>query len=177
MRLWSISPTYLDQKGLCGVWVEALLAQSTLSKGEYIECPSCDGGRRIGFMACHYCNGKSKWKTPYYNHPQINRFKDCGHLAIKYIGTYLYYIRKEALKRGYNFNSSKIVDCDTELRAEVTQGQLEYEFKHLQNKLKERDHLKMLANNYYKNSVGKIEPHPLFRIIEGSVASWEKLKK
>lgn len=47
MRLWSLSPHYLDQKGLVALWREGLLAKAVLEE-------------------------KTKG---YKNHPQLDRFK------------------------------------------------------------------------------------------------------
>jgi hypothetical protein len=47
MRLWSLHPKYLDNKGLIALWREALLAQKVLM-------------------------GKTRG---YKNHPQLDRFK------------------------------------------------------------------------------------------------------
>jgi hypothetical protein len=78
MRLWSIHPSYLDKQGLCGLWLESLLAQSVLLKGEYTECPRCSGmgwglvdkaNNNEGYNDCHKCKGIGKIKTSYYNHP------------------------------------------------------------------------------------------------------------
>ena len=82
MRLWSLSLKYLDQRGLCGLWVESLLAQATLLKGEYSECPNCSLDKKyngrltpdIGdtsfrcWVDCPKCKGTCKIKTPYYQY-------------------------------------------------------------------------------------------------------------
>jgi hypothetical protein len=108
MRLWSIHPRYLDRQGLLAVWREGLLAQSVLLKGEYIECPQCKiktFEKTHGNCVC--CTKKHKIKTPYWNHPQLLRFKQTNN-TVKYIGLYLLEIWKEADKRGYNFDKRKI---------------------------------------------------------------------
>ncbi len=109
MRLWSIHPVYLDQKGLVAVWREALLARAVLEE-----------------------------KTRgYKNHPQLLRFKSsCD--PLKFINLYIKSIYFESLKRGYKFDKSKVYDYELDRKLAVTYGQVEYEFHHLKNKLKSR---------------------------------------
>lgn len=184
MRLWSISPSYLDTVGLVACWREALLAQSCLIKGEFSICPYCGGNREqtvYPFKSCKKCNGKGEIKTPYYNHPQLERFKISGWKY--YFGTYLFYLREEAKKRGYNFDKDKIQIFQKEFQGllTVTKGQLIYEFKHLQNKLHERNKERYWKNqelHYLKTNpfdlCGNIEHHPLFKVVDGEIESWEK---
>lgn len=111
MRLWSLSPKYLDRQGLLAVWREGLLAKKVLA-------------------------GKTKG---YKTHPQLNRFKDSGE-ALKYIDAYLFGIYLEAEDRGYKFRADKIDNLKIlDKRIEVAAGQVIYEFRHLLNKLKTRD--------------------------------------
>lgn len=189
MRLWSIHPKYLDRQGLLAVWREGLLAQSVLSKGEYTTCPDC-GGYGFGHCIpahsccsgiCIKCKGTGKIKTPYYMHPQLERFKK---KPIESLKNYLYCIYEEAKKRGYNFDAKKInldhddwiVDCpNDEYFMEVTQGQLVFEMKHLQKKLKTRCPETWGRNDIEINQCNnKIEAHPLFTIIEGNKEQWER---
>lgn len=79
MRLWSLHPMYLDQKGLSALWREALLAQKVLL-GE---------------------------TTGYVNHPQLDRFKRAEN-PLQMIKEYLYHIRVEGLHRGYDFKLERI---------------------------------------------------------------------
>lgn len=164
MRLWSVHPKYLDQRGLCGLWTESLLAQKVLM-------------------------GETKG---YKNHPQLERFKLCEY-NLQTIKTYLYYVWSEANNvRGYNFDGRKIklkttpkynriVLCKNKIP--VTTGQLEYEFKHLQKKLWKRDikqHQKNCGLRWddFEGFVDKgIEPNPLFKVVEGDIEKWEKVKE
>jgi hypothetical protein len=52
----------------------------------------------------------------------------------------------------------------------VTRGQLRYEWKHLQLKLKQR-HPKWLASLTTRD---RVQPSPFFRVIAGAVETWEK---
>jgi hypothetical protein len=144
LRLWSISPKYLDVKGLLGLWREALLAQKVLM-------------------------GQTKG---YRNHPQLIRFKRTSD-PLLYIGTYLYYVYLEGKRRGYDFDSSKIVKYDTNLeKIPVTSGQVKYEFNHLLEKLRTRD-----PQRYEElKDVREVEVHPIFFVVEGDVEPWEKVK-
>jgi len=201
MRLWSISLSYLDKQGLCGLWREALLAQATLLKGEYIECSKC-GGR--GFIKnnswttgqnetplipikidCPKCKGMGKIKTPYYNHPQLIRFKQNKDLSLYWITAYLYYTYDEGIKRGYKFDKSKIrLARNSIVTIPVTKGQLKYEFKHLQSKLWLRDRHKYFENKKLikifciNETRRRIKAHPIFKIIDNPNREyWEKGKE
>lgn len=115
MRLWSIHPKYLDQKGLVACWRESLGALAALE------------GRVQGYK----------------NHPQLNRFKLTSKPVVQ-MHAYLYYLLQESLKRGYKFDSSKI-NIILFLQAgqmTVAGGQLAFEREHLLGKLKERDNNK-----------------------------------
>jgi hypothetical protein len=110
MRLWSISPEYLDTKGLLANWREGLLARKVLL-------------------------GKT---TGYRNHPQLIRFKEQND-PISAIDSYLNFIFDESVRRGYRFDFTKIGNLRHEHIMTVTKGQLEYEFSHLMSKLGARD--------------------------------------
>lgn len=145
MRIWSLHPSLLDQKGLTAVWRETLLAK-------------------------HVLEGKTKG---YKNHPQLLRFKQST-FALPAINHYLSNIQQEATARGYNFDKSKI-DFEsfkeiTDGYITVTSQQLEYEFQHLLKKLQLRDTAKFEA---VKNT--KPHTHPLFRVVEGGIEGWEVL--
>jgi hypothetical protein len=71
MRLWSLSPEYLDRMGLLAVWREGLLAKKVLQ-------------------------GKTKG---YKNHPQLIRFKAFKN-PINAINSCLYFVFLESQKRG-----------------------------------------------------------------------------
>jgi len=140
MRLWSIHPKYLDAKGLVALWREGLLAQNVLL-------------------------GKTKG---YKNHPQLIRFKNTDNPSAA-IGCYLSAVAEEADYRSYHFNKTKIVDRVFKDKIPVTNGQIQYEFKHLLKKLKHRD---QALYEKFKNTT-KIELHPLFCSIAGNVEDWE----
>lgn len=188
MRLWSIHPSYLDQKGLCGLWAESLLAQACLLKGEYTVCSKCLGsgcwstnGECSEEDCCSKCKGTGKIKTPYYNHPQLERFKD--NFNPNAINVYLYHIWYEANKRGYKFNHNKIPQIDVIEQIKdldhnkliVTKGQLDFEYAHLQSKLRKRDYKKFKDNvEQIVISQKEIKANSIFKIINGNKEEWER---
>ena len=183
MRLWSLSPHYLDKQGLCGLWSEAFLGESALLKGEFSVCSYCGGNGEqtvYPFKKCNNCKQTGKIKTPYYNHPQLERFKANKELSLYWITAYLYGILDEGLKRGYKFDKTKIrLARQACVAMPVTSGQLVFEFEHLKNKLEKRDLDKYRENNeslIYESNL-EIQPHPLFKVVDGNVESWEKIKK
>ena len=116
-------------------------------------------------MAQKVLLGKTKG---YKNHPQLVRFKETENSA-EAIANYLRYVADEADKRNYKFNREKIFKNSPCKSIAITEGQLEYEFRHLLSKLKTRDpflHKKLKSNT-------KINPHPLFTKVEGGIEKWE----
>ncbi len=110
MRLWSLSPTYLDRMGLLALWREGLLAQSVLA------------GKTEGYK----------------HHPQLIRFQSQED-PLGAIGHYLSTVADEGERRGYHFNREKILRPQPWKTIPVTQGQLLYELSHLLHKLQNRD--------------------------------------
>ena len=110
MRLWSLHPSLLDQKGLVALWREALLAQKVLQ-------------------------GKTKG---YRSHPQLHRFRK-SRAPLTTISGYLWAVHDEATKRAYSFDSSRIARRRQLRSLPVTQGQLDFELAHLKGKLRLRD--------------------------------------
>jgi hypothetical protein len=53
-----------------------------------------------------------------------------------------------------------------------TRGQMHYEWRHLKRKLKQRDPKRLREFVLVKIPA----PHPLFKIIPGTVRNWEKVK-
>jgi len=149
MRLWSIHPKYLDPKRLTAQWREALLCRAVLE-------------------------GKTKG---YKQHPQFLRIKH--HTQPHYfVNRYLLEIWEESKKRGYDFDKSKLMEnlhekyqCPFEL-LEVTEGQLEYEFFHLQNKLDEFDAQRVLNEQMFADE--GILNNEIFAIIPGPIMEFEK---
>ena len=141
MRLWSLHPKYLDAKGLVALWRESLLAQAVL-RGE---------------------------TQGYRNHPQLERFRNSG-APLAAISRYLKGIHEEAKARGYAFDKLKIKPARNTPTLTVTTGQMQYEWQHLQSKLKVRD-----PGLYQKyRNIEVPETHPMFTVHEGEVEPWER---
>jgi hypothetical protein len=124
---------------------------------------------REGLLAQAVLAGRTRG---YRHHPQLGRFRQSAH-ARRYIAAYLRAVHDEAAKRGFNFDISRVGRAATLARLAVTTGQLEYEWAHLSAKLAKRapSWLEQLA------ITKRIEPHPLFRVVRGGVAQWEKSEK
>ncbi len=152
MRIWSIHPKYLDSKRLTAQWREALLCRQVLE-------------------------GNTKG---YKHHPQFIRIQNHSqpHFFINY---YLFTIWEEATRRGYNYNKEKLVTeltkkyVDPFIPMEVTGGQLEYEFYHMQ--LKTGEFSEQWTRNNDILSVEGIVPNRLFVVVPGPIESFEKPKE
>jgi hypothetical protein len=141
MRLWTIHPRYLDAQGLVAAWREGLLAQKVL-RGE---------------------------TRGYTRHPQLARFREEPR-PVEVIAAYLATLAKEAGRRGYNFDLSKISEPRFVGKLVETRGQLLFEWQHLKRKLRAR------TPEFYREcrSLAFPRAHPLFRIVPGPVRAWEK---
>jgi len=107
----------------------------------------------------------------YRHHPQLLRFKAFPDPSA-ILATYLTVIHKEATQRGYAFDISKIELKGSRRQIIETTGQLNYEWQHLKSKLVRR--APHLAVDYAK--IIQPLPHPMFRIIEGDVREWERIR-
>ncbi|WP_243371729.1 pyrimidine dimer DNA glycosylase/endonuclease V [Geotalea sp. SG265] len=143
MRLWTLHPGYLDTKGLVALWREALLAQAVLT------------GQTLGYT----------------KHPQLIRFRETSSPAAS-IAAYLQEVQREASRRGYVFDKSKIGSQEGAETMEATSGQLAFEWEHLKAKLRVRAP-SLLVN---LQAIAHPDPHPLFLIVPGPVADWERTK-
>lgn len=106
----------------------------------------------------------------YRNHPQLARFRELDD-PVAGIAVYLAVVHAEALRRSYRFDAGKIVSPPWPGQIEATTGQMAYEWAHLRGKLALRDPLRLAEFS----DLQMPEAHPLFRIVEGGVASWEKI--
>lgn len=104
----------------------------------------------------------------YKNHPQLVRFKETIN-PVGAIASYLRVIVQEAESRGFNFDKTKILNYRFQSKIRVSTGQLDYELSHLKKKLERRDPQRL--ENIKK--IKKIESHPLFYRVRGSVEKWE----
>jgi hypothetical protein len=140
MRLWSLHPRHLDAVGLVALWREGLLAQAVLR------------GRTRGYRA----------------HPQLVRFRECGS-PVAAIATYLAEVHREAVRRGYRFDGSRLARPRKRTTLQVSEGQLRYEWEHLKKKLRKRN-----APAYRALLRDACSPHPLFVVVPGLVSPWER---
>lgn len=143
MRLWSLHPTFLDTKGLVALWREGLLAKKVLQ---------------------HKTRG-------YKNHPQLLRFRR-HKKPLKALNTYLNAVWTEAAARGFRFDKRKIRKPESVNKIPVNNRQLEYEFRHLLKKLKERDRPRYETLRRKKKQ--ERIANPLFKISNGGIEDWEK---
>lgn len=141
MRLWTLHPRYLDARGLVALWREALLAQAVLA------------GRTRGYT----------------RHPQLDRFREAPS-PLNAIAVYLRVVHDEATKRSYDFDRTKIDKAGKAGLIDATEGQLDYEWAHLEAKLRSRAPVWLAG----LDAEGPREAHPLFRIVPGPVEPWEK---
>ena len=136
MRIWSLHPKYLDARGLVALWREALLAQAVL-------------------------RGKTRG---YRHHPQLLRFR--AHASpVGGIGEYLRAVHEEAATRGYSFAAKRITRARARGRLTVTRGQLEFEWRHLLEKLSTRDPERLTELSGIKHP----RPHALFRVVAAAI--------
>ncbi len=142
MRLWTLHPKYLDPQGLVALWREGLLAQKVLA-------------------------GKTRG---YRHHPQLDRFRGASDPALA-IAAYLGAVHREACRRGYSFDLTKLPAARSHVRLVATDGQLLCEWAHLKAKLRSRSP----AAFSLVLDVKRPEPHPLFRIVSGPIAPWERV--
>jgi hypothetical protein len=105
----------------------------------------------------------------YKNHPQLLRFQQHPD-PVKTIDAYLDGLYDEAVLRGYRFDRSKVGPVCAVRTIETTTGQIAYEWAHLAQKVAARspDWLPKLT------CVGVPESHPLFTVVSGPIASWER---
>lgn len=121
---------------------------------------------REGLLAQAVLQGRTKG---YRDHPQLIRFR-AAHAAVDCIAEYLRAVHAESVERGYRFDAGRIGGGGWEGRIEVTGGQVEFEWNHLMRKLEVRSpewHERQLAASPMV--------HPLFRVVAGRVADWERV--
>lgn len=107
----------------------------------------------------------------YRQHPQLLRFRSCQ-APRSAINRYLAIVHADAHSRGYTFDRAKLARAARVPRIAVTDGQLRYEWWWLIDKLRRR------SPAVYRShlDVDIPEVHPLFRIVPGPVADWERVQ-
>ncbi len=106
----------------------------------------------------------------YRNHPQLLRFAQMEQPLVA-IGDYLSEVVEEARERGYNFDASKVANRSGKTRMLVTSGQMEFEWTHYLNKTRQRSP----AVYERVQQIELPEPHPLFQVVPGGIAEWERV--
>lgn len=121
---------------------------------------------REGLLARAVLRGET---TGYRHHPQLLRFK--SHPSARTaINAYLAAVLLEGERRGYSFDASKIGPVRGPIIITATAGQLAFEWRHLLAKLERRN--PSLHRQWIRTRSPK--PHPIFRIVAGDVAAWER---
>lgn len=121
---------------------------------------------REALLAQAVLAGRTKGYT---HHPQLERFRDCPD-PLAAVGAFLLGVQEEATLRGYRFDASRIDRPVATVQIEVNAGQVAYEREHLLAKLRVRS----------PECVGALEKenpprvHPMFLVVSGGVASWER---
>lgn len=106
----------------------------------------------------------------YTKHPQLERFRASADPQGS-IGAFLLGIAREADSRGYSFDHSRIhTPGQLDGALSVTTGQLAFEAEHLRRKVREREP----GWQGVPPEGAVLEPHPLFRVREGHLESWER---
>jgi hypothetical protein len=106
----------------------------------------------------------------YRAHPQLIRFQRCAD-PLATIETYLQDMLAEAQARGFGFDAGKLSCIRTRGRLAVTRGQLAFEGRHLRARLRVRDPTRL---RLLPRAIAAIGTHPLFRVVPGPVAEWER---
>lgn len=150
MRLWSLSPKYLDPLGLSRNYFEGLRGYNTL----------------IGLTKI--------WK----NHSQLVRFKK--YEPISYLSFYLLNVLEEAKTRDLYWSKQSVLEpitIDYTQSMSVTEGQIEYEINWLLNKLKNRQKVHQKYIDLLEFERKNVELHPIFYKVSGDIEPWEKVKE
>lgn len=123
-------------------------------------------GWREGLLAQKVLRGLTKG---YRSHPQLVRFRELDDPVLG-VATWLHGLADAADERGYRFDRTRVVvAADATLRLPLTRGQLELEWRHLRAKVRERDEAW-----WPRIAEAEPSPHPMFDLIEGPVATWER---
>jgi hypothetical protein len=105
----------------------------------------------------------------YKRHPQFLRFQAQPD-PLGAIESYLRAVHEESQRRGFHFDATKLQPAGSIAPITATDGQLVREWQHLCGKLQSRspDTLARWA------TLAMPDPHPLFEVVPGPVAPWER---
>ena len=121
---------------------------------------------REGLLARAVLRGETRG---YRAHPQLSRFLEQS-APVSAINAYLQGVLIESRRRGYRFDGAKLGPVRRLSDLVVTRGQLAFECAHLRGKLERRDP-DALAR---LDASSAVRAHPLFRVVEGPIADWER---
>jgi len=119
---------------------------------------------REGLLARAVLRGRTRG---YRHHPQLERFRRCAD-PVRAVDAYLWAVHDEAAARGYAFDGRKLGPRRRQRPLAVTAGQLAHEKRHLAAKLRRR------APAALRGLRGAARAHPLFRVVAGPKAGWER---
>lgn len=119
---------------------------------------------REGLLARKVLLGRTRG---YRHHPQLLRFR-AARSPVAALDGYLLHVLREARTRGYRFDGRKIRPRRA-APLRVPRGQLQHEWRHLLAKLSRRDAVRFAAQRRERPRA-----HPLFRVVPGGVAEWER---
>jgi len=122
---------------------------------------------RESLLARKVLKGETKG---YRHHPQLERFKNLDQPLMS-MDFYLGIVWSEAQKRGFKFDATKFQPIISFPPIPIPQGQAEYEMEHLKQKLALRS--PQIYQVWQKVQMPLL--HPLFVLVEGKIASWEKI--
>jgi hypothetical protein len=105
----------------------------------------------------------------YRAHPQLERFRATAD-PVRAINAYLGAVLDESRERGYHFDATKVSGVRGQRPISVTRGQMRHEWEHLMRKLHARDRAKWTL----QRDVVRPRVHPLFKIVAGPIAPWER---
>ena len=133
---------------------------------QYLDAKGLVALWREALLAQAVLSGKT---AGYRHHPQLHRVRP-QRSPVSAIAAYLHAVQAEAAARGYRFDVGKISAGRTAPRIAVTRGQLDFEWHHLMAKLEAR------APERWRTmgASDTVESHPLFRMVPGEVAGWER---
>ena len=120
---------------------------------------------REGLLARSVLSGLTRG---YRDHPQLTRFR-AARRPIACLDTYLAAVCDEADRRGYAFDRSKLGRGRVRGKVTATRDQLAFEWAHLGRKLR----LRARPSAPMTRSAAPTA-HPLFKLVRGPVAEWER---
>ncbi len=133
---------------------------------EYLDSRGLIAVWREALLAQAVLRGRTRG---YRHHPQLTRFRG-ERLPLAAIAEYLRGIHAESRVRGYAFMSGRISRSRGADPVAVTEGQLACEWAHLLAKLGQRDRRRRDELQH----VALPRPHPLFIVVPGPAAPWER---